>query len=405
MCIRDSIALHGIWSWVSADNRAIIVDFLSRKLKPGGVAYLSYNSPAGWSPMAPLRRLMVQHAETMSPRGLPVLGKVAAALAFVDRLMDTGPRYAAAQPELTARLATLRGQDHTYIAHEFFNRNWQPMSFADMAGALAPAGLDFACPATYLEHLDPVNLSAPQTELLAGVGDVALRESARDLMVNQSFRRDYWIKGARRLDAVERAAALRRQRVILGVPRGQVALEIDGALGKVGLNAGLYGAVLDLLGEHRVLTLEQLELALAPRAAGLELILQTIITLCEKGAVAAARAPLEITAARPSCSRLNAGLLERARSDGLLPYLASPVTGGGVGVARIDQLFLLARARGLASAPQWARFAGDTLAAQGQTLMVDGAPATPAQLADDLARQAARFASLVLPVLAALGVA
>lgn len=32
----DSIGLHGIWSWVSPANRAIILDFVRRKLKPGG---------------------------------------------------------------------------------------------------------------------------------------------------------------------------------------------------------------------------------------------------------------------------------------------------------------------------------------------------------------------------------
>ena len=33
----DFIGLHGIWSWVSDANRAVIVDFVRRKLKAGGV--------------------------------------------------------------------------------------------------------------------------------------------------------------------------------------------------------------------------------------------------------------------------------------------------------------------------------------------------------------------------------
>jgi hypothetical protein len=47
--------LHGIWSWVSEDNRQIILDFIDRKLKPGGVLYLSYNTQPGWSAFMPLR--------------------------------------------------------------------------------------------------------------------------------------------------------------------------------------------------------------------------------------------------------------------------------------------------------------------------------------------------------------
>ena len=44
----DFICLHGIWSWVSNENRAIIVDFIRRKLKVGGVLYISYNTQPGW---------------------------------------------------------------------------------------------------------------------------------------------------------------------------------------------------------------------------------------------------------------------------------------------------------------------------------------------------------------------
>lgn len=44
----DFIGLHGIWSWVNDANRQIIVDFIARKLRIGGVVYLSYNTMPGW---------------------------------------------------------------------------------------------------------------------------------------------------------------------------------------------------------------------------------------------------------------------------------------------------------------------------------------------------------------------
>lgn len=48
----DYIALHGIWSWISEENRSVIVDFIRRKLKVGGVLYISYNTMPGWSTFA-----------------------------------------------------------------------------------------------------------------------------------------------------------------------------------------------------------------------------------------------------------------------------------------------------------------------------------------------------------------
>jgi hypothetical protein len=43
----DYVGLHGIWSWISDENRAVIVDFVRRKLNVGGVLYVSYNTQPG----------------------------------------------------------------------------------------------------------------------------------------------------------------------------------------------------------------------------------------------------------------------------------------------------------------------------------------------------------------------
>jgi hypothetical protein len=40
----DYIGLHGIWSWISNENRAVIVDFIRKKLKVGGVLVYAYLS-------------------------------------------------------------------------------------------------------------------------------------------------------------------------------------------------------------------------------------------------------------------------------------------------------------------------------------------------------------------------
>eukprot|EP01035_Chromulina_nebulosa_P055017 gene55017-75385_t len=40
----DYITMHGVWSWVSEANRAHIVRFIDRHLKPGGLVYVTYNA-------------------------------------------------------------------------------------------------------------------------------------------------------------------------------------------------------------------------------------------------------------------------------------------------------------------------------------------------------------------------
>ena len=69
---------------------------------------------------------------------------------------------------------------------------------------------------------------------------------------------------------------------------------------------------------------------------------------------------------------INAHLQDKARGSGEISYLASPVTGGGVTVGRFPQLFLLAMAQGKKQPADWAAFAWNILASQGQRIIKDG---------------------------------
>jgi predicted O-methyltransferase YrrM len=61
----DFVVLHGVYSWVPAAVRAEIAEFLRTRLKPGGLAMLSYNAMPGWAALQPLRRMMQAYAETV----------------------------------------------------------------------------------------------------------------------------------------------------------------------------------------------------------------------------------------------------------------------------------------------------------------------------------------------------
>lgn len=54
----DYIAAHGVWSWVSAENRRHIVAFVAKYLKPGGLFYVTYNALPRWTPSMPMQRLL-----------------------------------------------------------------------------------------------------------------------------------------------------------------------------------------------------------------------------------------------------------------------------------------------------------------------------------------------------------
>ena len=80
----DYIGLHGIWSWISDENRSVIVDFIRRKLKVGGVLYISYNTLPGWAAFAPMRHLMTEHAEVLGSEGRGIVSRIDGALDFAE---------------------------------------------------------------------------------------------------------------------------------------------------------------------------------------------------------------------------------------------------------------------------------------------------------------------------------
>ncbi len=183
----DSISLHGIWTWVSRDNHKIIAEFARRHLKPGGIFYISYNCFPGWSPAYPLRQLFALHDRFAStPYGAEA--RVEAALKFSETLLAAKPVYAARAPGLDDRLKKIMEQNRHYLAHEYFNREWNCMYFTDVVDALAPAKLDYACTAVPLDNVEAVNLSAEGVAFLNTIDHPILREQARDYFVNQQFR-------------------------------------------------------------------------------------------------------------------------------------------------------------------------------------------------------------------------
>lgn len=402
----DYIGLHGLWSWISDENRAVIVEFIRRKLKVGGVLYISYNTQPGWAAMVPMRDLLVGYSEVMGAPGQGIVARIDASLAFAEKLLATNPRYARANPNVSERLKKIKEQNRNYLAHEYFNRDWLPMPFARMAEWLAPAKLSFACSAHYLDHIDGINLSTEQQKLLKEIPDPMFRETVRDFCVNQQFRRDYWVKGLRRLSMLEQGEAVRTQRVALVQPRADVSFKVKGSLGELQMQEAVYNPVLDALANHQAKTVGQIEQAVQAKGIRFPQLMQAVMVLTVNGALLAVQDEATTQKARKHTDKLNAFLMNKARGSGDISYLASPVTGGGIMVRRFEQLFLLARSQGKKQPAEWTQFVWQLLNMQGQRIVKAGKKLETAEenLAE-LTAQANTFAEKQLPILKVLGIA
>jgi SAM-dependent methyltransferase len=401
----DYIGLHGIWSWISDANRAVIVEFIRRRLKVGGVLYVSYNTLPGWASFAPMRHLMTEHAQVMGAEGVGIVNRIDGAIDFADKLLACNPGFARALPQVVDRVKRLKGQNRQYLAHEYFNRDWHPMHFSSMAAWLAPAKVQFAGSAHLLDQLEPVNMSPEQRAFLAEIPDEMFKESVRDFMVNQQFRRDHWVKGARRLSKPQQQEALRAYRVVLTVPAAEVPAKLSTPLGEATLSTSVTQPLLEVLADHRCYSIGELEQRLASRGVTYAKLMEVVLILVGSGHLQPAQPEATIEACRTAAQRLNSHLMARAHGNADVAYLASPVTGGGVPVGRFAQLFLAAQQNGQQGPGQWAQAAWAALDAQGQRLLKDGQRIDdPADNLMELERQAQDFAQRQWPVLKALQV-
>jgi hypothetical protein len=228
----------------------------------------------------------------------------------------------------------------------------------------------------------------------------------RDFVVNQQFRKDYWVKGARTLTLLEQAEQLRAQKVMLTCNRFDVSLKIKGALGDADLSVDIYNPILDLMADYKSRTIAQIEHSLKEKGVNFAQLLQAVLLLCGNGTLSLVQDEAIIAKAKKHTDKLNSHLLHKARSSHDISYLSSPVTGGGVFVGRFQQLFVLAIQQGKKKPEEWAAFVSQLLIAQGQKIVKEGvALQTPEEHMKELTAQAQEFAAKLLPLLKALHIA
>jgi len=251
-----------------------------------------------------------------------------------------------------------------------------------------------------------VNLTAEQQAFLKDIHDPMFKQTVRDFMVNQQFRKDYWVKGARRLTPLEQAQGLRDQRLIMTAHRPDVSLKVTGALGEATLTEKVYAPVLDLMADHKIRSLGQIEQAVKEAGVTFAQLIQTVLVLCGNGTFSAVQDEEATTKAKKHADKLNTHLMLKARSSNDITFLASPVTGGGVGVGRFHQLFVLAMQQGKKKPEDWGAFVAQILAEQGQKIVKEGKPLeTEEEQLAELTTQANEFAVKQLPILKALQIA
>lgn len=334
----DTITLHGVWSWVGPGPRRQIVEFLRRRLRPGGLAYISYNCLPGLAPLMPLRRLAKELADRQTGSRAD---RVRGALAEANRLSGHEALFFQQNPMAVKALAEMEGKSTPYLAHEYFNAHWQPEYHLDVAAELAEAKLDYAGSASIIENFTDLILSPELARCVSETVDPSLAETIKDYATNQPFRRDVFSRGCPKAPPARLESSLAATRFCLLRPRSACGFEARLPGGQLSLRPDAYAPVLEALARA---PLTFAELKAAPECAGLDerQLRQALFGMAALGNVSQALPAAGEALRRQTSERFNRVLLEGNETGRAVLDLASPVLGAGVAIEPIDQLFLRA---------------------------------------------------------------
>lgn len=395
----DSIGLHGIWTWVSAENRKYILETARRHLRSGGMLYNSYNCLPGWSPNAPLRELLTLYYRQF-PEG-NADKNISATMNFVEEFLDAEPLYLNLAPNLKDLFNELKMKNPHYIAHEYLNLDWDLMYFADVAKLCQSAKLDFAATANPIETSDGAFLGDRAKKFLGKVDNPIVREQLQDYFVNRQFRKDIFVRGVRKLSQAETHDKILSTRYVLLTPAAQVPLKMNSGMGELTLSREIYLPLLEYL-ESENFRPKNLHEYLTRNNIDVRAIVEAIKILVSGKSVMPCQSDSAIKIVKKSCDKLNAHLCKRAEFSDAINFLASPLTGCGVNVNRFQQIFLAQYKSGVKTADKIADAAWKIFSRQGQSLVRDGRTVSPEENLIQLNILAETFLTQELPRFKAL---
>ena len=249
------------------------------------------------------------------------------------------------------------------------------MFFLDVAQELADARLTYAGTCYVLDNFNNLSLSDGQRALLDQIPSAEVRETVKDYCGAGRFRRDVFVRGARRLTAAHRDDRLRPLRLALKVPSQAVSLKMKVPVGEVTMNERSYRPVFDRLSAGAA-TVDQL-LNLPEVKHGSTLTAGELVGMLVGSQQVEATPPADALAGRAAVRALNRKIAERAwyADEGSRWALAAPGLGNGWVSDTVERLIFLGLTSGIAAeAVPLARFLAGPILARGYRLTEESDP-------------------------------
>ncbi|MFZ6818626.1 class I SAM-dependent methyltransferase [Undibacterium sp. Ji22W] len=376
----DYAVCHGIATWVAPVVRNALFKLIGQVLKPGGVFYNSYNTLPGWLSMIPFQHLVLLEQKTKS-------GHLAieAATSDIERLRTLAPSIIKALPGMEARFQNMKTQDTSYLLQEYNNEFWEPLFVSQMIGDMANVKLNYLGTATLPECFDAL-LPKELKEWLFTQESVTMREQLRDYALNQSFRRDLYVKGGNKFWQHEKSKVMHETRFVFNpmmkLPEEGAPFEIKGGILTISGKPEIYLPLLKFVKDAGAAGVSITELMARSTDPAERLSVQSTVTL-----MVHSNYLMPITNAGVPSRQVTAKLTEAVLAGAPYKYLPLPTVGTAVTMGEVDWVLMHLSLTDVPS-DQWNKALPEFLKQLGRNLLKDGAPifdaATQTQIVDGL---------------------
>jgi SAM-dependent methyltransferase len=296
----DYIVAHGVYTWIGPEAQCAVRRFIDRRLKPGGLVYLSYNAMPGWARDLPFQGLLREFGRLLPGHNS---GRLAAAAELARTLAGAGVASLAAS--FIVKELQERPEDYppAYLVHEFVPPAWQPLYVTELRRDMATIGLEPVGSATLSENLDWMVLDEAARQTLGSITDPDGRELVRDYYLDQRFRCDVFARSNRQLGLGERTGRLHSSTFVLARPVPAIHCTMTTPAGSVNYDCPAARAIVTELNAGRPARTEDLK---------------TLLTLCAAGDI------LPAEPGHASVANLNRALYGRVDGPEEIRWLALP---------------------------------------------------------------------------------
>ena len=336
----DFIILHGVFTWVSHQNRQYIIEFIRKSLKDNGIVYVSYNCAVGWAAFLPIRNLMFEKFKNTSGC---LEDRAIAAFQIAENLIHGKAMYLNTYPSLIEKIVSLKSVSINYFLHEFLNEEWNLFYQKDLTNEFKSAEITYVGSTNIIENIENLYINPDGLNILNTTSDQSTRETFKELLTDQLFRPDVYVRNAVRIDKNQQFFGLKDIRLCLLKSTEEIDYSPRFNMGTLNLNRHFYQPIIKIISENKMIRYEDFINHESIKTLGTDSIFEVVNVL-----VASSQLQILPPKDHPKESTvlINQFLLDLASKENRLQILVSPVAATGIQCSHLYQIILLGEQRG-----------------------------------------------------------